>query len=574
MLHFIHRLLAGPQFDDEDQTRAARLLNVILMITLALNFTNIAGLLWLDTISIHLNLVFTVVQLLMLGLLWRGYVRSMSLSFCALMYILANLIASQNQGVLNPLYAANVCVIIASGLLVGSRANIFFTGMSVLAGSVFLLSTPAGQMSTMGLAFIDYSAVFVFVSLVSWISGNAVTNALNRTRHNEQALCEQNKALQREIHERQQVEATLRETEERFRVALAGAPVRVANLDRNLRYTWVYNSPWFKPEDIIGKTDADILPPESAARVIALKQSVLDSGVGRREEVEIEVRGETRIIDLTIEPLRDAAGQITGITTASLNVTEQKRAQQEKFQNELLRVEVEKSKKLGQMKDSFVTMVLHEFRTPLTIINSSRELLDIYHSRLTDERRRDHLAEIGVQVQHMADMLDDILTLSQASAGMLTFHPVPVNLKNFSQSIFAEFSTQPGLRLLCGDACDRDIWVDAALLRSALHKLISNAIKYSPPGSEIEFETLCYPHEAVFRVTDQGIGIPVEDQEKLFEPFHRARNAQNIGGTGLGLAIVKNSLNVHGAAVTVESHEGIGTTFMIRLPLRTLSKSA
>lgn len=593
MRNFIQRILAGPQFEDEDQTRAARLLNVIFVITLALNVTNIAGLLWiqLDTIGINLNLVFTVVQIGMLWLLWRGYVRSMSFAFCSFIYLLANILAYNTQGLLSPIYVANICTIIAGGLLLGGWAAVFFTVMSVVAGLVFVLTAYGGihptqlGMSTAGLAFVDYSVIFVFVGLVSWISDGAVKNALSRARSNERALLEQNQALQHEIHERQQVEVMLRETEralreseQRFRVALAGAPIRVANLNRDLRYTWVYNSPWFETEEIIGKTDADLLPLESAERVTKLKQQVLDSGIGHREVVEVEVKGEMRYLDITIEPLHDLTGQITGVTTASYNITDQKRAQQEAFQNELLRVEVEKNKRLAQLKDSFVTMVLHEFRTPLTIINSSKELLDIYHDRLTDERRRGHLTKIGVEVQHMVDLLDDILTLSKASAGMLDFHPTSINLKHFCRSIFEEFSAlqqQPFTLLFsCADTCDREVMTDSTLLRSTLFNLLSNAVKYSPPGSKIEFEAGCSAHEAQFRVTDQGMGIPLEDQEKLFEPFHRGRNAKDIGGTGLGLAIVKNSLEAHGGTVSVESHEGIGTTFFVRLPLHKLSKTA
>lgn len=586
MLNFIQRLLAGPEFDDEDQTRAARLLNVIFILALILNTLNLAGLMRLDLASIDLgiNVVLTGVLLAMLMLLWRGYVNSMSLIFCVLVAGLANVLAYTNQGILSPIYVGNVCAIIASGLLLGGWAAVLFTLVSLLTGMIFLLTARYGihpdtiGLSTAGLAFIDYSVIFIFVCLISWISGTAVKNALLRARRNEQAQIEQNQALQREIHDRQQIEtalrateAALRESEQRFRVALASAPIRVANLDRDLRYTWVYNSQWFESDHLIGKTDSDILTPASAARVMKLKQSVLDTGIGLREEVEVEVQGQIRYIDITIEPLRDASGQIIGITSASFNVTDQKHAQQERFKSALLHVEVEKNKRLAQLKDSFVTMVLHEFRTPLTIINTSQELLDRYHERMTDEHRHNHLTQIGAQVQHMVDMLDDILTLSKASAGMIDFHPAAVNLKQFSQGIvndFHELYPNNPLRFTCSRSSDRKALADASLLRAALLKVLSNAVKYSAPGSAIDFEAICHVDEAIFRVTDHGIGIPTEDHARLFEPFHRASNVSDIGGTGLGLAIAKSTLDAHRATIEFVSQEGVGTTFTIRLPLR------
>jgi len=104
-------------------------------------------------------------------------------------------------------------------------------------------------------------------------------------------------------------------------------------------------------------------------------------------------------------------------------------------------------------------------------------------------------------------------------------------------------------------------------LRQILSNLLSNAIKHSPKGSTVCFEASCQNGEVIFQIRDQGIGIPLEDQQRLFESFHRANNVGTIPGTGLGLAIVKKSVDLHGGQITVDSKVGVGTTFTVRLPL-------
>jgi signal transduction histidine kinase len=112
-----------------------------------------------------------------------------------------------------------------------------------------------------------------------------------------------------------------------------------------------------------------------------------------------------------------------------------------------------------------------------------------------------------------------------------------------------------------------DAHVDEKLLRQILSNLLSNAIKYSLQGSTVQLELVCREGEAIFRVRDEGIGIPPEDQARLFESFHRAGNVGNIPGTGLGLTIVKKSVDLQGGTITVDSRVGGGTTFVVTIPL-------
>ncbi len=111
--------------------------------------------------------------------------------------------------------------------------------------------------------------------------------------------------------------------------------------------------------------------------------------------------------------------------------------------------------------------------------------------------------------------------------------------------------------------------MDEKLLRHILTNLLTNAVKYSPLGSVVRFNCHCREQEVIFEIQDQGIGIPPEDQKRLFESFHRAKNVGNIQGTGLGLSIVKKSVDLHGGKLAVHSEVGVGTTFKVTLPLKT-----
>jgi signal transduction histidine kinase len=110
--------------------------------------------------------------------------------------------------------------------------------------------------------------------------------------------------------------------------------------------------------------------------------------------------------------------------------------------------------------------------------------------------------------------------------------------------------------------------IDEKLLRHIVTNLLTNAVKYSPQGKEVNFNLKCDRNQATFSIQDRGIGIFIEDQQQLFESFHRGKNVSNIPGTGLGLAIVKKSVDLHRGTITVESQLEVGTTFTVTLPLK------
>lgn len=169
----------------------------------------------------------------------------------------------------------------------------------------------------------------------------------------------------------------------------------------------------------------------------------------------------------------------------------------------------------------------------------------------------------------MTELLNDVLLIGKAEAGKLEFEPTPLNLVQFCRSLVEDIqvSTDNHTVAFCSQGQCTNACIDEKLLRHIIVNLLSNAIKYSPQGGTVHFDLVCNQEVVTFQVRDEGIGVPVADQAQLFAPFHRASNVGTISGTGLGLAIVKKSVDLHSGKLTVESEVGVGTTFIVTIPL-------
>ena len=231
--------------------------------------------------------------------------------------------------------------------------------------------------------------------------------------------------------------------------------------------------------------------------------------------------------------------------------------------------EIEQAKELTDIKLNFFSLASHELRTPLRAILVSAQLLDNPNAQWSTAKRSRNLRRIQSSAKTMTQLLSDILLLTRAEAGKLEFNPQTIDLETFCTALVGsvKFNTQAQHHIWveqkgeCAIAC-----LDESLLRAMLMSLLTNAIKYSPPESEIRLTITGQEGHTHFQITDQGIGIPITDQKQLFESFHRGENAKSIAGTGLGLAVVKKCLELHGGNISVDSQVGIGTTFTLDLP--------
>lgn len=234
-----------------------------------------------------------------------------------------------------------------------------------------------------------------------------------------------------------------------------------------------------------------------------------------------------------------------------------------------LRKALAQERELNELKTRFSSMVSHEFRTPLTIILSSVGLIRNYGDRLSPEKQQEKLENIEVQVNRLVQMLDDILSLNRAENVALKIDKKRVDPDAIFRQIITEIhQTTSSHRInyiTTGD--NRPVLIDANLLGDVVRNLLTNAVKYSPSTAEVELECVYEADRLLLHVKDHGIGIPEEDQPRLFEMFHRGKNARDISGTGLGLAIVERAVNAHGGTISVESRVNEGTTFTVTLPL-------
>ncbi len=234
-----------------------------------------------------------------------------------------------------------------------------------------------------------------------------------------------------------------------------------------------------------------------------------------------------------------------------------------------LRLALEKEKELNELKSRFISMTSHEFRTPLTTILGSAELLEHYSHKWPEEKKLVHFKRIHSNVQHLVQLLNDVLLIGQAEAGKLEFNPKPLDVVQLCCSLVEELQLSAGSEHTIAFSYqfpELESCLDEKLLRHILSNLLSNAIKYSPTGSTVNFKLVGQNGQVIFQIQDEGIGIPEEDQQHLFETFHRAKNVVNIPGTGLGLAIVKRSVDLHGGKISVKSEVGVGTTFTVTIP--------
>ncbi len=256
------------------------------------------------------------------------------------------------------------------------------------------------------------------------------------------------------------------------------------------------------------------------------------------------------------------------------DITYRKRMEAEIIEKERMQVALEKERELRELKNRFLSMMGHELNTPLASISLSYDMLKKYKDVSTEEENEQALDNIHQQVNHLRDMVSDVMTLSRSEASGLEIDRRDADLITYCRDVVEEFQFTYHQTHEVEFECDeREIraQIDRRQLRKAFTNLLSNAIKYSPNGGTVWFRLALDGKEAVIEVEDSGIGIPENDQPRLFEPFHRAGNVDNLPGTGLGLPITKQTVELHGGSISFNSVPNNGTTFTVRLPLKTVT---
>jgi PAS domain S-box-containing protein len=230
---------------------------------------------------------------------------------------------------------------------------------------------------------------------------------------------------------------------------------------------------------------------------------------------------------------------------------------------------LQQEREINEMKTRFISMVSHEFRTPMTGISASSALIRRHGDKLGTQKRDQHLGNIERSLKRMNRLLDDVLFFSRAEADRLRVNAEPLNLKLHLTNLVESIENIYPDRHVVLDykANEKTPYIlDSYLLDHILHNLIGNALKYSPKDTSVTFSASESEGKLHFTVRDLGIGIPDEDQKKLFVAFHRAGNVGNRQGTGLGLNIALRAVEFLGGSIDFQSKPDHGSTFKVTLP--------
>ena len=361
----------------------------------------------------------------------------------------------------------------------------------------------------------------------------------------------------------------LRQSEERFRRVVENALDIITILDTDgIIY---YESPsvakvlGYSPTKLIGQNFFEYIHPDDLGKAF---QGIINVLLNPQKVLPIEFRcrhqkGSWRILEAISQQFIDNSPE-PRIIINSRDITERKRLDE-------MRLALERERELSALKTRFFSMASHEFRTPLSTVLAASQLMEKSPNIWNQPAKRErNLKRIQDAVKNMVQLLDDILTINRAETGKLDFNPKPLNLKQFCRQFVEEMQLSAGNQhKLIFDGSEEIIsaCLDEKLLRSILANLLSNAIKYSPRGGLVSVSLQFSADKAQIQISDRGIGIPTEDLQQLFEPFHRGTNVRRIPGTGLGLVVVKKCINLHGGSIQITSELLKGTTITVMLPL-------
>jgi PAS domain S-box-containing protein len=466
--------------------------------------------------------------------------------------------------------------------IAGERTKVLHTTVPVRSGSA---TAPIGALSlaqdyrTIDLeireAFQHAAAILGLALLVLWISLiPLLRRTTNQLRARNQQLADQSRDVA-------QLAAIVEASDDAITRTSSDGTVVTWNPGAERLFGW-------RADEIVGRKLAVVVPPDrldelsSVARRIEAGEGVEDHETRalRKDETEVDV-------SLTASPILDDAGVVTGAAVISRDITHLKQ-QQAQLEATLAKERVaradaegaqhalaeqnERLRELDRLKDEFIALVSHELRTPLTSIHGYLELvLDGGAGELGPEQQR-FLSVVERNTKRLMQLVGDLLFMAQVEAGKLALDLEEVDLKEvLAECLEAAkpVADDRQVELVTDLAETPSMLGDRSRLAQVLDNLISNALKFTPADGRVSVRVSRTGRDAVVQVADTGVGIPAEEQDRLFERFFRSSNAmeQAIPGTGLGLTIAKTIVERHEGSIEIESAEGKGTTVRVRLPL-------
>lgn len=386
-----------------------------------------------------------------------------------------------------------------------------------------------------------------------------ITNISERLK-TEEKIKELNETLEQKVKIRTE---ELKESQKRYQLISRNFPDGTINvLDRNLNYLFVEGKELYKmgvTSDVLMGSNYIERLPKTTAKIVQEKLNSTFKG----DSTSIEIHLNNNYYKIDAVPLDVKNAHIETILVIEKNITDKKKIEQEMQQS------LEKERELNSLKSRFVSMASHEFRTPLTTILSSNTLLEKYSKTEDQEKRLRHIKKIKTSVHQLNDILNDFLSLDKIEEGIIEVQIDHFNIKEKCLDVIdnLEGVLKNGQSINFTLAGDPIISSDKNIIRIILMNLLSNASKYSHDHQEIDLKINTNENVLEITVTDNGIGIPLEEQTHLFERFYRAKNVTNIEGTGLGLNITQKFISLLSGSISFESIPTSHTTFTVQIPI-------
>jgi PAS domain S-box-containing protein len=340
----------------------------------------------------------------------------------------------------------------------------------------------------------------------------------------------------------------------------------------NLDSSFQYVSPSIKkllgytPEALIGKFPHEFVHPDD----VEILQNSIFGFVTELQDISIRVRFRNIENNYFWFEIRAILIKENGIPinfqSSTRNITQRKEAE-EIVENTLIQ-----ERELNELRTNLISTISHEFRTPMTTIRTSTELIAMYLEGL-DFENAIHVAKrvdtITEEIDRIVELMDAVLTISKDDSGKTSFNPVELDLKQVCIDVIeSSYSYQIDKRKVQTSFEGENffIFADSNLIKYSLFNLLNNAFKYSKNSGDVILKLFVERGKVFVQIIDFGIGIPEEDKTKLFNTFFRASNTIGIQGTGLGLYIVKTFTERNLGTVSLESELGVGTKVTLQFP--------
>lgn len=333
---------------------------------------------------------------------------------------------------------------------------------------------------------------------------------------------------------------------------------------------------------------------EEAEKVMAFRAGGVDYILKPFQVVEVLARIETHLENSRLQrqlqeknaqlnqeiEYRTSAESALQILNQGLEARIQERtAELQRENQELLSLQTELQKaleqeqRLNQFKTQWIQTITQKFRIPIVTTKSAIELIKQKQQNSTHELDP-YLQRIETNLRSMSESLEDVIFLIDAEKQELSFKPTEIDLTEFCRSLTTQWklpsNSEHKLLFIHFGKAPETVLVDSNLLHQICTQLLSNAVRFSPSGGSILFELIYESEQILIRIRDEGIGIPIDDQERIFERFYRAKNADLIveNSAGLGLAIARQAASLHGGTISVSSEVNRGSTFTVSLPIQ------